>query len=568
MLETDHLFFRSDIHTDTDNAQEHLTRQVLCHLFCALESPALAASLCTDVAKYLTCSDSVDVITGLSTFFSESKAFDPMSRSALVLKCIQQEMIFPCVSYLRKEIYETLPYQDVRGTWKIIVLIGNTSLTVRHKKRERSRSLEDSDYFEFEWELDLKFNPELTAFTSTLSITDITFGEYTTPEVMLQVERTLRPMVNPLFPFRKQWRQPVQAFALHRALPRMMSGFSIIDPSGKSVFQENGAISVRGMILYQILRNLSNQLHLKRPERDIFIRRPDTTDEFFRFVKKDGRGDLEHQFKKFLETGRFEEHTRLMRLLKAMSTEVIQPAIDTIRRTIHTVLKIKDLKREKGWQITAVMGDVYRKLSFEREETSRADGAEFFKFKWRINLTFDHTISEMLRASIDVLSVSFAASTLPEVKETLTRLVAPFRKTNALLPSSVAHVSLSPAESLRLLQRSLEIAEYSPLIPLPYFGLSIPALNLVKSLTESLAKAGRLPPVLVDNPLYMPESSDKPPTPRTAHATQSSRDDNDIHGRTRAHTGKATKRKIKTFAGGFSFKGKGGKKKAEDDSAV
>jgi hypothetical protein len=120
-----------------------------------------------DVSKYVISSKSTDVITGLRAFFKESSAFDPSSRSALVLKCIQQEMIFPCVTTLRKEIYETLPYQDVRGTWKIIVLIGNTSLTVRHKKRERSRSVEDSEYFEFEWELDLKFNPELTAFTSS-----------------------------------------------------------------------------------------------------------------------------------------------------------------------------------------------------------------------------------------------------------------------------------------------------------------------------------------------------------------------------------------------------------------
>jgi hypothetical protein len=47
MLETDHLFFRAEILNGVDNAQEHLTRQVLCHIFCALEPPSLAASLCT-----------------------------------------------------------------------------------------------------------------------------------------------------------------------------------------------------------------------------------------------------------------------------------------------------------------------------------------------------------------------------------------------------------------------------------------------------------------------------------------------------------------------------------------
>lgn len=53
----------------------------------------------------------------------------------------------------------------MKGTWRIILTVDGDRWRVSHVKREQSASFEPGEYFEFEWELMLTFDPDFRTFT-------------------------------------------------------------------------------------------------------------------------------------------------------------------------------------------------------------------------------------------------------------------------------------------------------------------------------------------------------------------------------------------------------------------
>merc|ERR1712137_476605 len=51
--------------------------------------------------------------------FLRSGVINPNGKMSAILKCIQQEIICPPVMDLRLDIYKTLPYKDVAGSWYV-----------------------------------------------------------------------------------------------------------------------------------------------------------------------------------------------------------------------------------------------------------------------------------------------------------------------------------------------------------------------------------------------------------------------------------------------------------------
>lgn len=53
--------------------------------------------------------------------------FSESSCLVRILKCINQEILFPAVMTLRANIYEQFPFKDVKGGWNVVVNLGETT---------------------------------------------------------------------------------------------------------------------------------------------------------------------------------------------------------------------------------------------------------------------------------------------------------------------------------------------------------------------------------------------------------------------------------------------------------
>lgn len=51
-------------------------------------------------------------------------AFVEQSPTVKVLKCINQEIVYPAVMVLRKIMYDKFPYKDVKGGWRVSITLG------------------------------------------------------------------------------------------------------------------------------------------------------------------------------------------------------------------------------------------------------------------------------------------------------------------------------------------------------------------------------------------------------------------------------------------------------------
>ena len=63
----------------------------------------------------------------LSSFFA-SGPFTDHSPVVKVLKCINQEIIYPAVMSIRSQLYEKFPYKDVKSGWRVSIVLDNDNI--------------------------------------------------------------------------------------------------------------------------------------------------------------------------------------------------------------------------------------------------------------------------------------------------------------------------------------------------------------------------------------------------------------------------------------------------------
>jgi len=99
--------------------------------------------------------ESGDTGEQLFGFFTHLKKFHGETLSVLVLKAIQQKIIFPAF-YCMKEFLEPVmgPFKDLRGTWIVTLEFKDDLVIVGHTKQQESiNTIEDLPQYEFTWQL-------------------------------------------------------------------------------------------------------------------------------------------------------------------------------------------------------------------------------------------------------------------------------------------------------------------------------------------------------------------------------------------------------------------------------
>jgi len=102
------------------------------------------------------------VNVNLKNFFTEVLGED--NGIIGILKCINQDIIFPAVSVLRFAFFvHQINYFEIRGKWDVIIQFNENNVTVTNKRWERI----SPDAYNFCWEVSFILNLEATKLVDT-----------------------------------------------------------------------------------------------------------------------------------------------------------------------------------------------------------------------------------------------------------------------------------------------------------------------------------------------------------------------------------------------------------------
>jgi hypothetical protein len=112
-----------------------------------------------------------------------------------LLKAINQDIIAPAVISLRLQLHRELPYQDVPNSWRVCVRNEEDGIHVNHCKWEQLQGgdTESSEYFKFEWMLDLTVSEEtMKCVDAKVWVMNYEFGTFTSETQKSKVENFLK----------------------------------------------------------------------------------------------------------------------------------------------------------------------------------------------------------------------------------------------------------------------------------------------------------------------------------------------------------------------------------------
>jgi len=115
------------------------------------------------------------------------------SKLCKVLKAINQSIIASPFVRLKAAFPKELPFEDMGGTWKIIVhVLPGREVCVTHQKQGSSKEQPPVGGFDFEWELVMRFDWNLDSLVEVqLDITSIHFEKGILEEHKKKVEKIL-----------------------------------------------------------------------------------------------------------------------------------------------------------------------------------------------------------------------------------------------------------------------------------------------------------------------------------------------------------------------------------------
>jgi len=114
-----------------------------------------------------------------------------------IIKCIQQEMIFPGFMKFRDAFYEFLPFKDIRGSYTVSIQVNDENVKIIHSKREQSHDSSPQSYYEFSWILIIVLDRKNYQITDIEhKIIDYSFHDDTSKDVMNLVRKYLKPFIS------------------------------------------------------------------------------------------------------------------------------------------------------------------------------------------------------------------------------------------------------------------------------------------------------------------------------------------------------------------------------------
>mmetsp|Transcript_13891 Transcript_13891/g.19157 ORF Transcript_13891/g.19157 Transcript_13891/m.19157 type:complete len:561 (-) Transcript_13891:126-1808(-) len=124
------------------------------------------------------------------------------SRTCQVLKALNPDMASSAVMEMRKDIYPKMKFRGDRKTWKAEVQVCDAGIAIFICKRERSESIRENLFFQFEWECGFLFDQYMTKMLdSQWRISSLNFHEHTEASIQEHANEVLAGHLSPTRPW-------------------------------------------------------------------------------------------------------------------------------------------------------------------------------------------------------------------------------------------------------------------------------------------------------------------------------------------------------------------------------
>mmetsp|Transcript_1789 Transcript_1789/g.1969 ORF Transcript_1789/g.1969 Transcript_1789/m.1969 type:complete len:607 (-) Transcript_1789:210-2030(-) len=428
-----------------------------------------------------------------------------------ILRCINQEIISPGVMELRKGIYGTFPYKDIKGSWRVLINVHSSYVTVIHKKGERSH---EEGLFSLSWRFEIKFDWPKSRwsdnngmpFNAAVTITDYNIAEGTTEERSNEITQTLSKFFSPEIEFYRLWKRPLTDLPVHEDLALLGTKLRIFDGSkGNTLYRKTiGDTRASSALIKDVLVFLSSRLG--PPETVPIVQKvlensltPSTKDGEMCQVLNTCLLELQQQLK---ANGII--NPPVLRIVKTFNHHVIEPSALVLREAIYEKLPYKEVKG--SWFLYLMLDHPYDENGLsrdaltlthrKREQAISTNPGDYFQFEWVVTFKFNRDYDGFDLVNTSIVDYVFHEYTSPETRLLVKETLDPFFRAGS---TEYTKTTMQVDELInccinRLLACSPSIQTYHP-----NMSHSLPLAELLISLSSSLKKDGAqwsLPPVI------------------------------------------------------------------------
>lgn len=328
-------------------------------------------------------------------------------KSMLILKALNPQVRSIAYDQIYSYLSKVCPkLMDDKKEWRAKIQISSSTVSL---KLESIAYVRESDQLSIKWEIDFKFNKDLSNFTTDLKIIDWEFIKIDL-EKQNQIRRVMDPLIRQTAYYTKQ-------------LSKEFNEYKIFDKIVQAA--QKTVISYEDQVIYRDSNNSNSAYHFllclaSQLDNDYII---DLIKSKSLKITCSDVNERNENIKALLSKKTLQSSV-MSKVLRCIDVYILTPAILKLRNVIYEKLPYVT----KTTHISEI--EIKKKrITIINERTEKAhtnDPANYFEFTWRLTLTFTKDMENILKSEIHIVDWNFSHQSGSEIRSKFELLAAPF----------------------------------------------------------------------------------------------------------------------------------------------
>ncbi|XP_049849035.1 uncharacterized protein LOC126317103 [Schistocerca gregaria] len=391
-----------------------------------------------------------DIIIQLSSFISKVVQMEKQPNCILVLKCINQAIMFPAVFNMKKQFGDLFEYRDVKGSWKVRISIYADFIEVRHRKSEKSYGTGAEENFSFVWLVVFKICLSQPKLDVSVSILDYILDKEMKSETQKQILMQMQPFLSESAQYMSIWKKPLRKLPVHRDFSLLCNRLSVFNYDGEPIYVTSPK-ECRNNSVEECLLKLAATFN------------PELIPHIQESIKNHFKesGDYAQMLSGVLHVDKpIPEDSGLASVMKFLNATMISPAIYKLHSILYDKLRYKDVRGT--WYVHITVGPplsieidnssqigryhYVRILNRRCEKAYSSDPKDQFEFEWVLEFILDKEM-KIKETNMGIVDFKYGPQTSEETKESVLKCLSPHFIPSSLQTSRSSMLSQDLLES-------------------------------------------------------------------------------------------------------------------------
>lgn len=295
---------------------------------------------------------------------------------------------------------------DDKKEWKAKIQLSSSSVAL---KLESTAVVKDTDQLSINWEIDIKYNKDLSNFTTDLKIIDWDFIKLDI-EKQNQIRKVMDPLTRQSAYYTKQLGKEFHEYKIFQKIVQAA---------------QRTTVSYEDQVIYRDSNNSNSSYHFllclaSQLDNDYIIDliKSNSLKITCTDINERNENILALLSKKSLQS------SVLCKVLRCIDVYILTPAILKLRGVIYEKIPyvtksthISDIEIKK------------KRITIVNERTEKAhtnDPTNYFEFTWRLTLTLTKDMDKILKSEIHIVDWNFSSQSCSDIRSKFELLAAPF----------------------------------------------------------------------------------------------------------------------------------------------